>query len=182
MSSKGLIVDPAVVDLTKTVADIDEIRSFNPQRFDMEQLTAVVHIDEPNHICVGYKDISDDEFWISGHMPGMPLMPGVIMCESAAQLASFYTQRFDLLGADMVGFGGLQDVRFREPVVPGDRLYIVTQLLKVRRGRMIVCKFQGMVDGRLVFDGQLKGIPLPVATLKEALAQKRAGANSKLDE
>ena len=72
-------------------------------------------------------------------------MPGVIMCEAAAQLASYYTQKFDLLGSEMVGFGGLEEVRFRDPVIPGDRLYVMTQLTKVRRGRMIVCRFQGFV-------------------------------------
>ena len=66
-------------------------------------------------------------------MPGLPLMPGVIMCEAAAQLASYYTQKYDLLGSEMVGFGGLEDVRFRDPVIPGDRLYILTKLVKVRR-------------------------------------------------
>ena len=64
------------------------------------------------HICVGYRDISDSEFWVRGHMPGMPLMPGVIMCEAAAQLASYYSQRYDLLGAEMVGFGGIAFAAF----------------------------------------------------------------------
>ncbi|MCA9211676.1 MAG: beta-hydroxyacyl-ACP dehydratase [Planctomycetales bacterium] len=135
----------------------------------MEHLTAIVHVDSETHICVGRKDVTNDEFWVEGHMPGMPLMPGVIMCEAAAQLASFYTQRYDLLGSEMVGFGGLEDVRFRDPVVPGDTLFIVTLLTKVRRGRMIVCRFEGYVDNRLVFDGSLKGIPLPVDALKAAL-------------
>ena len=116
----------------------------------MEQLTAVVYVDEADYACVGYKDITDQEFWVRGHMPGLPLMPGVVMLESIAQLCSFVTQRYDLLGAEMVGFGGLEDVRFRDPVLPGDRLIVMCQLEKVRRGRMIVCKFQGVVKDRIV--------------------------------
>src|SRR5436305_4745024 len=104
------------------LATLDDIRRINPQRFEMEQLTAVVHVDERDYACVGYKDVTDHEFWVRGHMPSLPLMPGVVMLESIAQLCSFVTQRYDLLGAEMVGFGGLEDVRFRDPVLPGDRL------------------------------------------------------------
>jgi len=60
------------------------------------------------------------------------------MLESIAQLCSFVTQRYDLLGAAMVGFGGLENVRFRDIVLPGDRLIVMCKLEKVRRGRMIV--------------------------------------------
>ena len=166
MAQKDRIVDPDVVDLSQVVCDVEEIRKYNPQRFEMEQLTAIVHVDSENHVCVGYKDVTSDEFWCRGHMPGMPLMPGVLMCEAAAQLASFYTQRFDVLGAEMVGFGGLEEVRFRGPVIPGDRLFVMTELEKLRRGRMVIARFQGLVQDRIVFDGRLKGIPLPIDALK----------------
>src|SRR5690606_36535062 len=125
----------------------------NPQRSEMEQLTAICHEDAERNICVGFRDLADDEFWIRGHMPGMPLMPGVVICEAAAQMASYYSQKYDLLGSPMVGFGGLEDVRFRGVVRPGDRLVIVAQLLKVRRGAMIVARFQCFVDQNLVCEG-----------------------------
>jgi hypothetical protein len=57
---------------------------------------------------------------------------------------------------------------FRDVVVPGDRLYVVTELTKVRRGRMIECRFQGLVRQRLVVEGSLKGVPLPVGSLSES--------------
>ena len=161
MKGKDLIIDPAEYDLNHVVADIEEIRRFNPQRHEMEQLTAIVYDDTEKNIVVGYKDVTADEFWTRGHMPGMPLMPGVMMCEAAAQLSSFHAQRHNLLGAEMVGFGGLEEVRFRGTVVPGNRLVIVVQLLKVRRGRMIVARFQGIVDDQIVVHGQIKGIPIP---------------------
>ena len=182
MNNKGMIIDPSTLDLSRTVAGIEEIRRFNPQRFEMEQLTAIVHEDPESHICVGYRDVTSDEFWARGHMPGMPLMPGVIMCEAAAQVASYYSQRYDLLGSEMVGFGGLEDVRFRDPVIPGDRLYIATQLIKVRRGRMIVCRFQGFVDGRIVVEGLIKGIPLPIEALESVIQQKQRGRDEDFGE
>jgi 3-hydroxyacyl-[acyl-carrier-protein] dehydratase len=172
VSSKGFLFDLSSIDLNRVVADLEVIRRYNPQRFEMEQLTAIVHEDTQYHHCIGYKETTSDEFWARGHMPGMPLMPGVIMCEAAAQLASYYTQKNDLLGSEMVGFGGLEDVRFRDPVIPGDRLYVMTKLIKVRRGRMIVCQFQGFVGQRMVVEGSIKGIPLPVAALQSALQRE----------
>ncbi len=169
MAGKDLIIDLAEIDLNHIVADLDEIRRHNRQRYEMEQLTAVVYDDPKRLICVGYKDITDHEFWVRGHLPGMPLMPGVIMCEAAAQLCSYFTHKHDLLGCKVVGFGGMQDVRFRDPVRPGDRLVVVCQQLKVRRGAMIVCRFQAFVGESMVVDGQIKGIPLPIEDLVSQL-------------
>jgi 3-hydroxyacyl-[acyl-carrier-protein] dehydratase len=167
VAGRDLIVDLDAVDLGQTFADIEEIRRYNPQRHEMEQLTAVVLADRERDICLGYKDLTSDEFWVRGHMPGLPLMPGVMMCEAAAQLSSFYTQRFDLLGCEMVGFGGLEEVRFRDLVRPGHRFYVACELLKVRRRRMVICRFQGLVQQRVVVEGKIKGIPLPLEMLKQ---------------
>lgn len=166
MASREPIIDLSLVDFDNVVADIEEIRKYNPQRFEMEQLSAVVHQDLEKNICVGYKDVTKDDFWVRGHMPNMPLMPGVVMLEAAAQLCSFFTQRHDLLGAAMVGFGGLENVRFRDPVIPGDRLIIACMLSRVRRNRMIVSRFQGFVRDSVVVEGELKGIPIPVEALQ----------------
>ncbi len=165
MSAKALLYDISQIDFNNIVADIDAIRRVNPQRHEMEQLTAVVYEDPDEQVCIGYKDISTDEFWIRGHMPKMPLMPGVIMLEAAAQISAYFAQKYDCLGAKMIGFGGLEEVRFRDPVIPGDRLILISKLLKSRRGRMIVCQFQGVVGQRIVVDGILKGIPIPVDML-----------------
>ena len=169
MAGKDLIIDPAEIDFDHVVADIDEIRRHNHQRFEMEQLTAVVYDDLDQGICVGYKDLTDNEFWVAGHMPGMPLMPGVIMCEIAAQLCSYFAHKHDLLGDGIVGFGGLDNVRFRGLVRPGDRLIIVCAKKQVRRSRMITCLFQAFVDTTLVCEGELRGILLPQTAMPENL-------------
>jgi 3-hydroxyacyl-[acyl-carrier-protein] dehydratase len=174
VSAKDLLVDISTIDFNRPIATAEDIRHVNPQRFEMEQLTAIVYIDEENHICVGYKDVTDEEFWVRGHMPGMPLMPGVIMLESVAQLCSYVSQKYDLLGAEMIGFGGLEDVRFRDPILPGDRLIVICALEKIRRGRMIICRFQGVVRDNIVVEGVLKGIPIPVAYIKQLAVERKA--------
>lgn len=159
MAKRDLILDFSEYDLNNVVADIEVIRSFNPQRFEMEQLTATCFEDPGRGICVGYKDLGLDEFWVRGHMPGMPLMPGVIMCEAAAQLSSYYSHRYSLMSG-VIGFGGLEDVRFRGVVRPGDRFVIVCRLLKIRRFVM-TCEFQCFVNQSLVCEGELKGVLIP---------------------
>jgi|TARA_B100000809_G_scaffold235074_1_gene253032 3-hydroxyacyl-[acyl-carrier-protein] dehydratase len=166
VAAKDFIVDLSQIDLDTTIADADEIARLNPQRFEMAQLTAVIYENLDDHTCVGYKDITDEEFWVRGHMPEFALMPGVIMLEAIAQCCSFFCQRNDLLGADMIGFGGLEEVRFRDPVTPGDRLYLICKMVRVRRGRLIICRFQGVVGESICVEGLLKGIPIPIAAVQ----------------
>ena len=163
MAKKQLILDFSEYDLNKVVAGIEEIRRYNPQRYEMEQLTAICYENLETKTCVGYKDLAPDEFWARGHMPGMPLMPGVIMCEAAAQLASYYSQRHKLMEG-VIGFGGLEEVRFRGLVRPGDRFVIVSRLLKIRRA-ILTCEFQCFVNQTLVCEGVIKGVSLPVSQL-----------------
>ncbi len=163
MAKKPLILDFADYDLDRVVADIEEIRRYNPQRFEMEQLTAICYEDTKRHVVVGYKDLGPNEFWARGHMPGMPLMPGVIMCEAAAQVAGYYCKKYDLLEG-VVGFAGLEDVRFRGGVRPGDRFVVVAKLLKHRR-QIMTSQFQCFVGRNLVCEGIVKGMSLPVDLL-----------------
>ncbi|HEX3872218.1 MAG TPA: beta-hydroxyacyl-ACP dehydratase, partial [Pirellulales bacterium] len=119
-------------------------------------------------IAAGYKDYGHDEWWARGHMPGMPLLPGVLICEAAAQLCSYQCRKHRLMGETMLGFGGMDEVRFRDVVLPGSRLVVVAQGLKFRPVAMIVCRFQAFVNQSLVGEGQIRGIPLPIDRLKEA--------------
>lgn len=166
MPVKQPIVDFSEINFDRIVAGIEEIRRYNPQRYEMEQLTGIILEDADRDLCVGYKDVTENEFWVRGHMPGIPLMPGVVMCEAAAQLASYFSQKYDLLGCEIVGFGGMEEVRFRDPVYPGSRLVIMCRKIKVRRGAVIVCEFQGWVEQTLVVEGIIKGVPLPTAAMR----------------
>lgn len=151
--------DLGLLDFSNVIADQDAIRKVNPQRFEMEQLDAIVYLDQANKIIVGYKDVRYDEFWVRGHMPGYPLMPGVLMCEASAQLCSYYTMKYSEFEGDFLGFSGMENVRFRSPVRPGDRLVLVAKQLKFNR-RQMLSNVQGFVRDVMVFHGDIIGVPL----------------------
>lgn len=156
------LVDPASIDTSHVLVDLEGIRQVNPQRFEMEQLTAIVSIDFDQHLIIGYKDVEPDEFWVRGHMPDYPLMPGVIICEAAAQLASYYTRAIDLVKDGFLAFGGMEEVRFRGQVRPGDRLLLACKAVRVNR-RQTVFEAQGFVENNLVFNAKVIGVPLQAA-------------------
>jgi 3-hydroxyacyl-[acyl-carrier-protein] dehydratase len=160
MAEKNLILDFAEYSLDRLIADRHAIRRHNPQRHEMEQLTAVVFEDTERKICVGYKDVGHDEFWVRGHLPERPLMPGIVICEVAAQLSSYFCQSHDYLGCDLLGFGGMDEVRFRGSVVPGDRLAMVVQALKMRPRLLVQSRFQGFVRESLVVEGKMTGVAI----------------------
>jgi 3-hydroxyacyl-[acyl-carrier-protein] dehydratase len=154
------LLDLSALDQTKVIADQSAIRKVNLQRFEMEQLDGILFFDRERALMVGYKDVRPDEFWVRGHMPGMPLMPGVIMCESAAQLCSYFSVTQGVIEPGrMLGFGGMEDVRFRGAVKPGDRLILVCKGERLHR-RHSIFDVQGFVDGVMVFHGKVLGVPL----------------------
>jgi 3-hydroxyacyl-[acyl-carrier-protein] dehydratase len=153
------LVDPAMIDTSRILVDQEGIRRLNLQRFEMEQLTAIVSLDVNAHLIVGYKDVRADEFWVRGHMPGFPLLPGVLICETAAQLCSYYCQTIHLIDEGFVGFGGMEDVRFRGQVRPGDRLIMVAKASRVNR-RQTMFDTQGFVESNMVYHGRIIGVPI----------------------
>lgn len=153
-----LLFDIAGLDLDRTLFDQETIRQANPQRGDMEHLNAIVYAAPEQGRIIGYKEVRADEFWVPGHIPGRPILPGVIMIEAGAQLASFYTRQF-VGWKGFIGFGGLEDCKFRMQVVPGQRLYILGQKEWERHGR-IYCHIQGMVNGAVVFECAIIGVQL----------------------
>lgn len=153
-------IDLSAIDFTRPVADLDAIRVVLPHRFEMEMLTAVVHVDPERHLIVGYKDVRPDEFWTRGHMPQYPLFPGVLMCEAAAQLTCYYAITRGIVDKGALqGLGGIERARFHRPVRPGERLVLVGTGIKVHR-RVNRFAVAGSVGGEKAFEAEVVGVPL----------------------
>ena len=149
------LFDLSSIDLNQVQYGPEEIRKMNPHRGDMEMLQGVIWADTSQGEILGFKDIGPDEFWVAGHIPGRPIFPGVLMIETAAQLASFYTKKF-VQWPGFIGFGAADNCRFRGQVVPGQRLLVLAKKIWDRH-RRIMCHTQGVVDGQLVFEGDIIG-------------------------
>jgi len=153
------IFDLDGIDMRGTVADRASIAMVNPHRGDMMLLDRIVWHDDTLDRGVAIKQVRTDEFWIPGHIPGQPLMPGVLMVEASAQLASWmYYKRS---GQNwFAGFTRIEDTTFREQVVPGDELVLLCICQKYALKRF-VCRGQGLVNGRIAFDTIVTGMAFP---------------------
>ena len=154
--AQKIIFDLNEVDIDKFEVGISGIEEINPHRFEMQQLSGIVKFDPENGIIIGVKDVKDDEFWVRGHIPGRPLLPGVLMVEAAAQLCTYYYKR----ARDdnrFLGFVGIDKVKFRGIVVPGDKLIIIAKKVELR-SRRAVFDTQGIVNNKLVFEASIIGM------------------------
>ena len=149
------------LDAAVVAYDIEAIRDFNPHRFEMEQVDHIVTYREDPLSAVAARRIRNDEFWVRGHFPGHPLFPGVLMVEATAQVASFcFHMKFGKLEGKVFGFGGLQDVKFRGSVAPGDVVLLMVRAKAVRM-RRAVFDVQAWVDQRLVCEAVVIGVTMP---------------------
>jgi 3-hydroxyacyl-[acyl-carrier-protein] dehydratase len=151
-----LLVDLQGIDLNKLEVAPEEIRKVLPHRYEMQQLDGVIKFAPEQGYAIGLKNVTDKEFWIRGHIPGRPLMPGVMMLEAAAQLCTYYYRRVTN-DSRFLGFGGLDKVKFRGTVLPGSRLVILAKNREIRPLRAVF-DTQGLVDGRMVFEAIVTGL------------------------
>jgi 3-hydroxyacyl-[acyl-carrier-protein] dehydratase len=153
-------LDPLAFNYDNPLIGIEQIRSVNPHRYEFEMLTGIVHVDPTQQVIIGFKDMRETDFWVRGHMPGIPLFPGVLMCEAAAQLCGYYyvSQK---VGDDgiLMGLAGIDEARFVRTVRPGERLIMVGTGLKVRR-RLTRFRVVGQVGTEKAFETVISGVPL----------------------
>jgi len=158
MASEYLF-DFSGVDLNARLMDRADIGRLNPHRGAMALLDGVVWIDGPIDEGIAVKHVKSDEFWVPGHIPGYPLLPGVLMVEAGAQLASLmYYKRSGMTW--FAGFTRIEDTTFRSQVLPGHDLYILCKCVKYSLKRF-VSDIQGVVDGQIVFQGRITGMAFP---------------------
>jgi beta-hydroxyacyl-ACP dehydratase FabZ len=137
--------------------DINEIKKILPHRYPFLLVDRIVECDDESRI-VGIKNVTVNEPFFQGHFPEFPVMPGVLIVEAMAQVACILALRIlKKEGAASVLFTGIDGVKFRKPVVPGDVLRF--ELTKIKqRGELF--RFQGtaLVDDKMVTGGTLQAI------------------------
>ena len=154
-----LLFDLFEIDLKgKPIFDRQAVCKINPQRYEMQQLDGILWCDKNKAQILGYKDVTDKEFWVRGHIPGRPLMPGVIMVEAGAQLFSFFVKQF-FDETSFLGLGGIESTKFRSTVEPGQRLYLLGHIIAIK-SRKYTCNVQGVVDSNLAFETTITGMRL----------------------
>lgn len=158
------LLDLSGIDLKARTKPRSEIETRNPHRGVMSLLDWVVW-QAPDHTsAVAVHHVRSDEFWVPGHFPAKPIMPGVLQVEAGAQLACYqWLVRND--GPFLVAFLRIEDCSFRSMVEPGDDLYVLCKDVKFGRRRFIA-DVQGVANGRVTFDARVSGMPIQDPGLK----------------
>lgn len=156
--SGRLLFDISAIDRNAVAISAEEVGQLNPQCGDMRQLDHVIWFNHDKSEVLGVKYVRDDEFWVPGHIPGRPLLPGVLMIEAGAQLCSV---QYKAKGGEhrFIGFTRCDDVAFRGQVVPGDTLYLLSKEISFG-ARRFIARAQGVVNDRLVFEAKITGMVL----------------------
>ena len=132
----------------------EEILGLLPHRFPFALIDRVIeHV--PGKKAVALKNVTINEPQFQGHFPERPLMPGVLIVESMAQVGGIIVTQMPELPKGLFVFAGINNVKFRRPVVPGDQLVITCNLLSIKRQRFGKVKGEAHVDGKLVCSGEL---------------------------
>ncbi|HRX85614.1 MAG TPA: beta-hydroxyacyl-ACP dehydratase [Phycisphaerae bacterium] len=156
-----LLIDLDQINTDEVQYDHEFIYSRLPHRFEFELLDGVCRFDREAGLSVAFCECRADAWWARGHVPGRPIMPGVLQLEAGAQLVAFSSRYVNELDV-FVGFGGVENCRFREAVIPPCRLILISKITE-NRSRRVVGDVQGVVDGRLVFHATIAGLAMPDA-------------------
>jgi beta-hydroxyacyl-ACP dehydratase FabZ len=151
------VADPVTLPATekRVVYNVTEIMGFLPHRYPFLLVDRILEVEGDTRI-VGLKNVTINEPFFQGHFPGAPVMPGVLILESMAQVAGVLIYR-DMPDKHkkLIYFTGIENAKFRRPVLPGDQLRIEMVLLN-RRDNFGKMNGQATVDGKLVAEAIVK--------------------------
>lgn len=131
---------------------VTEIQKIIPHRYPFLLVDRIIEI-EPMKRAVGIKNVTNTEPFFQGHFPGQPVMPGVLLLEAMAQVGGVAMLYPEENRGKIALFAGMDRVKFRKPVVPGDQIRMTAELLKVR-GNIGKLWAEAYVDGQLVAEGE----------------------------
>lgn len=131
----------------------EEIEKIIPQRDPFLMIDEVEEI-VYGESAVAYKNVSEEEWYFKGHFPGNPIMPGVLIAESLAQTGAVAILSMEENKGKNALFGGIDKMKFKRMVVPGDRLKLEVKIIK-RKGPIGVGEAIASVDGKVAAKGEL---------------------------
>ena len=132
----------------------EDILGLLPHRYPFALVDKVIeHVIGERAVAI--KNITINEPQFQGHFPNRPLMPGVLIVESMAQVGGLIVSQMPDLPKGLFVFAGINNVKFRKPVVPGDQLVITCELISIKRKRFGKINGEAHVDGKLVCSGEL---------------------------
>ena len=131
----------------------EEIEKIIPQR---DPFLMIDEVEEyvPGESCTAYKNVNAEEWYFKGHFPGNPIMPGVLITESLAQAGAVAILSMEENKGKNALFGGINNMKFKKMVVPGDRLKLEVKIIK-RKGPIGVGEALATVDGKVAAKGEL---------------------------
>ncbi len=138
----------------QTTFTVQEIRELLPHRYPFALVDRIIDY-VPGNKAVGIKNVTINEPFFPGHIPSLPIMPGVLIVESMAQVGGVVLSLLPGMKGVFFAFAGIDKVRFRRPVIPGDQLIITVELLTIKRNRIAKMQGKGTVDGELAVQGEM---------------------------
>ena len=131
----------------------EEIKEIIPQR---EPFLMIDEVEKytPGECAVAYKYVNKDECYFQGHFPGNPIMPGVLMVEALAQTGAVAILSMEENKGKNALFGGIDKMKFKKMVVPGDKLKLEVKIIK-KKGPIGVGEAIATVDGKIAAKGEL---------------------------
>ena len=152
------LIDLSAHDLGAVCINKTEIYKRLPQRFEFQVLDGFIHASAESRTAVAFAEINPDAWWVRGHVEGRALLPGVLMLEMAAQASAILSGL--VTGSNrFLGFGGVDQCKFRGAVTPPARLYLLVKDVE-DRPRRVVSVTQGICDDKLVFEARITGMAM----------------------